>query len=521
MYLSRLLALFLVGFLIYRSIKARVRKRQIRQKEAQLGCLPPPVFKLTNGLGLPIKKESIQATNEDRNPQYIMEAMDSISPDCHTVRVPIFDYEIFVTRDPENMRAIFSTQAKDFDISYFRQLSWLPMIGKGIFTTRGWDWKHSRSRLRPQFARDIVSDVDREQRHVMALMKRLPSDAMSKWTEKVDLQPLFFNFTLDTASEFLYGLSVHSQQGTKEGIEMAAHFHNAKMAVHRRIELDKFYWLINTSKFRKACNSLHKWVDGIVAARLAQLKQQQEKSGYGDDEPKQQRFVLLDELAKYTQDLNELRGETLNVLVAGRDTTGSLLGWVFYFLVRHPEVYAKLREIVIDTFGSHPTRTKIDFNILRNCAYLQHVMKEALRIATVIPMNERVALRDTTLPVGGGEDRMGKVFIPAGTQILIPTYAMQHRRDLWGPDVEEFKPERWESKKQPGWEFIPFGAGDRKCLGQQFAFTETGYVIVRFCQRFDRMENMEEGDGRIRLHHAIENRSGTGVQARLHEADYE
>jgi cytochrome P450 len=370
-------------------------------------------------------------------------------------------------------------------------------------------------------------------------MKRLRSDALTKWTDKVDLQPLFFNFTLDTASEFLYGQSVHSQQGNQEGIEMATHFHNAKMAVHRRIELDKFYWLINTSKFRKACNSLHKWVDGIVAARLAQLKQQ-EKVGF-DDEPKQQRFVLLDELAKDTQDLDELRGETLNVLVAGRDTTGSLLGWVFYFLVRHPDVYAKLREIVLDAFGTHPTRTKIDFNILRNCAYLQHVMKEALRIATVIPMNERVALRDTTLPVGGGEDRKGKVFIPAGTQILIPTYAMQHRRDLWGPDVEEFKPERWEGKKQPGWEFIPFGAGDRKCLGrmsshlhhtfgsywytnlwsEQFAFTETGYVIVRFCQRFDRMENMEEGDGRIRLHHAIENRSGTGVQARLHEADFE
>lgn len=59
------------------------------------------------------------------------------------------------------------------------------------------------------------------------------------------------------------------------------------------------------------------------------------------------------------------------------------------------------------------------------------------------------------------------------------------------------------------------------CFPEQFAFTETGYVIVRFCQRFDKMENMEEGDGRIRLHHAIENRSGTGVQVRLHEADYE
>lgn len=400
-----------------------------------------------------------------------METMDSISPDCHTVRVPIFDYEIFVTRDPENMRAIFSTQSSEFDISYFRQMSWLPMIGKGIFTTRGWDWKHSRSRLRPQFARDIVSDVDREQRHVETLMARLPVEIKSKWTEKVDLQPLFFNFTLDTASEFLYGQSVNSQQGNKEGVEMATHFHHAKMAVHRRIELDKFYWILNTRKFRTACNSLHKWVDEIIVARLAQLKKQQQslsKSPCADNGTQSKKFVLLDELAKDTHDLDELRGETLNVLVAGRDTTGSLLGWVFYFLARHPEMYAKLRRTIVGTFGSHPTRTNIDFNVLRSCTFLQHVIKEALRIATVIPMNERVALRDTSLPVGGGPDGKGKVFIPAGTQILIPTYAMQHRRDLWGSDVEEFKPERWEAKKQPGWEFIPFGAGDRKCLGRKF-----------------------------------------------------
>lgn len=386
-----------------------------------------------------------------------MQAMDNISPDCHTVRVPIFDYDVFVTRDPANVRAIFSTQSADFDISVFRQMSWLPMLGRGIFTTRGRDWKHSRALLRPQFARDVIADVDCEERHVRALMQWLSVDPESKWTGRIDLQPLFFNFTLDTASEFLYGQSVHSQLGRRDGVDIALHFHQAKVCVHRRIELDKFYWLFNTRRFRESCSFLHRWVDQIVAARLAQLKTQDKKSD---------KFVLLDELAKETLNPEELRSETLNVLAAGRDTTGALLGWVFYFLARHPRVYAKLRETVIATFGAHPTNTTIDFRRLRSCTYLQYVMKEALRVATVIPMNERVALRDTTLPTGGGKDRKGKIFIPAGTQILIPTYAMQHRRDLWGDDVEEFKPERWETR-QPGWEFIPFGAGERKCLGRK------------------------------------------------------
>ncbi|OTA49632.1 cytochrome P450, partial [Hypoxylon sp. EC38] len=70
-------------------------------------------------------------------------------------------------------------------------------------------------------------------------------------------------------------------------------------------------------------------------------------------------------------------------------------------------------------------------------------------------------------------------------------YAMQHRADIWGRDVEEFRPERWETHRA-GWEYIPFGAGARKCLGQQFGRQEVGYVVSRFCQKYDRIENMEE-----------------------------
>lgn len=56
MYLPKLLVLLVVGFIVYKKINSKIRKRRNRQKEAELGCLPPPVFQLTNGLGLPVKK---------------------------------------------------------------------------------------------------------------------------------------------------------------------------------------------------------------------------------------------------------------------------------------------------------------------------------------------------------------------------------------------------------------------------------------------------------------------------------
>lgn len=535
--------ILLAVFIAYIVVKSRLRKRHNNAKAAALGCLPPPVMRSTNLLGNSILRESMKATKEDRGPQYVAAKMDSVSPSCHTIKVPIIDYEIVVTRDPENARALFTSP--DFDISHHRQLSWMPLLGKGIFTSRGEIWRHSRALLRPQFAREMISDPQLEEHHLAHLWRRMPAaDAATGWTAKVDLASLFFKFTLDTSTEFIFGQSANSllqdDQSEGEGKEgkkkdLASHFNAAKVWIDKRGALAKFYWLMNSAEFTEHCTAIHAFADNLVAERLA--------SPYEKDPEKGARFNLLNELVKETQDPRELRNETLHVLIAGRDTTGCLLGWVLYFLARHPRVYARLRAEIVDRFEDRPA----DFRSLSQVSYLQWIISETLRFATVIPLNERIALKDTVLPRGGGPDGKSRVFIPEGTQVLIPLYAMQHRADIWGPDVEEFRPERWETHR-PGWEFIPFGAGARKCLGrecfprhlfplcslpslvdcdggclltyrlEQFGRQEVSYVVSRFCQKYDSIENMEEGDGRIRLHHAIENRSGTGVQVRLHEA---
>ncbi|KAI2622508.1 putative N-alkane-inducible cytochrome P450 [Hypoxylon sp. NC1633] len=506
--------LLLAIFLTWTIVKSKLKKRRNNAKAAALGCLSPPVLRSKNLIGNSILRESMKATKEDRGPQYVVEKLDSISPDCHTIKVPIIDYEIIVTRDPENARVLFTSP--DFDISHTRQLSWMPLLGKGIFTSRGEIWKHSRALLRPQFAREMISDPQLEEHHLENLWGHLSADASTGWTSKIDLAPLFFKFTLDTSTEFIFGQSTNSLLQRDEDKALDRHFNAAKVWIDKRGALAKFYWLMNSKEFKEHCARIHAFADGLVARRLAQPPEEKhfgadpEKGGSGGTG----RFNLLNELAKETQDARELRNETLHVLIAGRDTTGCLLGWVVYFLARHPAAYARLRDAVRARFGDRPA----DFRaLMTQVPYLQWVVSETLRLATVIPLNERIALRDAVLPRGGGPDGMAPVFVPAGTQVLVPLYAMQHRADIWGADVEEFRPERWETHR-PGWEFIPFGAGARKCLGQQFGRQEVSYVISRFCQKYDRIENMEEGDGRIRLHHAIENRSGTGVQVRLHEA---
>lgn len=66
----------------------------------------------------------------------------------------------------------------------------------------------------------------------------------------------------------------------------------------------------------------------------------------------------------------------------------------------------------------------------------------------------RFANKDTVLPRGGGKDGKSKIFVPKGASVDYSVYVMHHRKDIWGPDAEDFRPERWENRKA-GWEFLP------------------------------------------------------------------
>ena len=102
-----------------------------------------------------------------------------------------------------NVKPILSTQAIDFDISATRSNAFMPLLGEGIFTSRGAKWKHSRALVLPQFSHEQVSNLTLMDRHVKILLDILKTDD-SGWTLSMDVQPLFFRFTLDTATEFLY-----------------------------------------------------------------------------------------------------------------------------------------------------------------------------------------------------------------------------------------------------------------------------------------------------------------------------
>ncbi|KAB8221050.1 cytochrome P450 [Aspergillus novoparasiticus] len=475
------------------------------QRARRMGCKPAFVRKSKLPFGIDILKRYIDTTR-----QQILQN-DEVVLYEELGRHPTWNQNILgtwhhVTVDPKNMQAMLATQFKDFELGSSRLNLFGPVIGKGIFTTDGKEWQHSRSLLRPQFARGQVANLELEERHVQHLLDRLPVQHDS-WTDVVDLGPLFFNLTLDSATEFLFGQSVNSQvasakgnqshepgadvpTGLPDGLSFGQAFDRANTVVALRSWLMDMYFLYSPAEFRKDCAEIHRFARYYVDLALAEESKSGDNKRFPEN-PTDSGYVFLRELVKETKDPEELRTQLLNILLAGRDTTAGLLGWTFYLLSRHVDVYQKLRAVVIETFGEFSRNTSITFESLKSCSYLQHVLSEVLRLHPPVPENGRRAVRNTTLPRGGGADGTSPIYIRAGEEVAYNVHVMHRRKDLWGADAEEFRPERWTGHK-PGWEFLPFNGGPRICLGQQFALTEAGYIIVRMLQRFDKVENMDK-----------------------------
>lgn len=310
--------------------------------------------------------------------------------------------------------------------------------------------------------------MDLEERHVNSLTAVLTTGA-DGWTDVVDLQPLFLKMTLELMTEFLYGhlpLQMGQKTDAPDREEFGHHFDAGKGFLNTRMALGRWHWLVRSSAFSRHCEKVHQYADYFVRAKLLHGQEKSAMRQVPQEPITKGKYVLLDELAKHTNNALEMRNETLNVLSAGRDTTASLLSWIFYFLSRYPRVFNQLRATVLAEIGTDPSG--IDFTKLRSCQYLQHCISEALRMTGIVPTMERESLEDTVLPRGGGPDGTNPVFLRKGQRVLISIYAMQQRCDLWGDDPEVFRPERWEDRKA-GFEFIPFGGGPRKCVGRESA----------------------------------------------------
>jgi cytochrome P450 len=186
----------------------------------------------------------------------------------------------------------------------------------------------------------------------------------------VDLQTLFFQLTLDSATEFLLGESINSltaPQGSPQQLFGQA-FDLAQNKLPDRLRLGPFVWLHRDKEFTKACSTVHGYIDNFVEKALRVRRESQEQDFDVNEKGK---YIFVNELARATDDPIRIRSELLNILLAGRDTTAGILSNTFHVLARRQDIWAKLTAEVDQLNGEKPS-----YEILRNLKYLKYCLNE-------------------------------------------------------------------------------------------------------------------------------------------------
>ncbi|MCJ1369180.1 hypothetical protein MMC20_000389 [Loxospora ochrophaea] len=447
------------------------KRRNNAAKAARLGCGSVPYIsgnaKSSGRFGLQLVINAIREylpaqDNHDRLEQ---------SGNVHTALVNgSMGYKYMITRDPENVKSIYTTQSQDFEVGVHRTGNYKALLGKGVFTSIGQYWRHSRQMIQAQFSHQQVTDFTQQERHIQDLFLRLKATG-NGWTEKVDLSILLTGFTMDTTTDVLFGQSTGSLSSVSRSskrLQFNKHLWALGKWIRIRSALGELYWLCSPPQYFHHRRGLYKFVDQSVQLALSHKSNTSNSKieTEGETHEKKKRFVLLEKLVEETQDPVQLRSEALNVFLATQTTTTALITWLFYYLACQPETFRELRSVVLDKFGTFADSKEITASGLKSCAPLQNVVNEGLRISSPVLAVRRVSVRDCTLPRGGGPKGDQPVFLPAGLDVVIAIHSMQRRPDLWGDDAEEFRPDRWEGRKV-GYEFTPFGAGPRSCIGRE------------------------------------------------------
>lgn len=487
-YLLKWYVIVAVATVAYFAIQ-RLHSHRLRRK---LKALPPTVQLLDGLFGF---RDLYAMVVEKRVYQMVfwMQQQVGLVKGISTVQTWLAGVPVLITKDPENFKALFATQFDDFGLAG-RYTGFKPFLGELVFTMDGPKWKHLRALLRPQFTKEQVGHVQALEPHIKTLVMLIKETK----GEPFEAMNYFMKFTQDTATEFLFGESFFSQLddrpgGKDEAFKQKRLLFNALVLTAMkfstlRVVLSRMSWLVTPKRYRDACDEIKQFTDIHVARALA----------YSDDELDQltqNSYTILYEFAKVTKDPVVIRDQLLSMLLAGRDTTMSTLSFLWYELTRNPQVYERLREDIGHNFGlGEEARIEdITFELLKRCEYLKAVINETMRLWPVVPTNTREATRDTTLPRGGGVDGQLPVIVRKHQPVVILVYSIHHDADVFGPDPDVFRPERWFEPeiRKLAWAFVPFGGGPRVCLGQQFAVTEVAYVTTRLLQEFANVRNVD------------------------------
>ena len=370
--------------------------------------------------------------------------------------------EAIVTTNPVVIQHVLKTNSENYYKSHIQKKRMGHFLGKGLLTTEGEAWRTQR--------RLIQTGFERKQLEVLSsIMQDSLADSLRDFDRQtqlgpVDIYPLMMKITFAMVGRSLFGARLKEEDIDLISLAIST---VQEFMVRQTIQPYLNPWFAISGELRR-----HWEMRSRAFGVLDEYLQRRRKEAPGHDLLQ----ILMDARYSDGQGMPDelILSESMQLLVAGHETSSNGLSWLLYLLSSRPDCVERIRQEFDSVLGERALR----FSDVPKFEFTTQVILEALRLYPPFWMVDREALAD---------DRAGDVAIPRGSTVVVFIYGAHHSPQYW-EDPESFDPERFSKAKEKlhtPFAHLPFGAGPRGCIGGNYAMLQILMILSVLLRKYD------------------------------------
>jgi cytochrome P450 len=370
--------------------------------------------------------------------------------------------EAIVTIDPVVIQHVLKTNAENYQKSEIQVKRMGHFLGKGLLTTHGEAWRTQRRLIQKGFDRkqlDALSSIMQD-----SLAESLRDFDRQVKSGPVDIYPQLMKMTFAMVARSLFGASLND-----EDIDLVSHTICTVQEFIVRQTLQPYLnpWFAASGELRRH-DEMRTRADAVLMEYIKKRRKEPSRldllqtlmdARYSDGEGMPDELVL---------------SESMQLLVAGHETSSNGLSWLLYLLSSRPDCLERVRREFDAVLGDE----SLNHGHVTRLEYTTQVMMEGLRLYPPFWMIDRMAVAD---------DRVGDIEIPRGSTVIVYVYGAHHASRYW-ENPESFDPERFtnaNNKLRTPFTHLPFGGGPRGCIGGNYAMLQILMILSELLRKYD------------------------------------
>ncbi|WP_405605216.1 cytochrome P450 [Streptomyces sp. NBC_01410] len=387
-----------------------------------------------------------------RDPLAVLRSLHAEGP---LLRLNIGTMPIVVATSAATVNEVMVKHSKAFKKGrLFEQMR--PVVGNGLANSDGPEHIRNRRLIQPMFYKERIAGY-------AEVMRELAETLADSWSagQQIDVDEVMGSYAIETLAATLFSTDIGrpAVESVREDLPIILK-NMLRRALAPRFTDNWPIW----KEFDRSAVRMRSVIDDVIAKTRAS------EPGNGTD--------LLSLLLSARDDTGagltdeEVRDELTTMLFAGSETVASTLSWAMHHLAEHPEVERELLMELDKVVGDRP----VGFADVPQLPSITRVLDEVIRLHGVVSL-----MRRTTESV-----TIGGYVLPADTEVLLSLYALHRNPELY-PDPDRFDPDRWlpeQAARRPREHVVPFGAGNRKCIGDKFAWMEATITLATILPRW-------------------------------------